>query len=291
MAAVPVPVLAAGGMPPPGLGPPMQRLSVMTAAQANFPFDVLTLHKHQGKIVNTFNSKKYLGFVSESSKMLGQTEYQITSESVKQWTQSLRTASKAAWCDIRSPGGDVSLYFDAKYVSDAETAILVAVDTANQWNLANVGAHRHWTHYLIGVVWTGDGVTVPVARQSEEFWMKITQKIKSLDEFALELIVETVTPFWRNKLEASEAFSLRKGRMALGVIDELLIDKTSAYVNDITSKMDVTKNPSLRIFEAEDPTKILEKYEGLYNLLLHTSQGKSGSYNVPWYFSKLLASI
>ena len=121
--------------------------------------------------------------------------------------------------------------------------------------------------------------------------MAIAQKIRALDFFLLEVVTETVTKYWREKIDASDAKARGMGRGALRIIDENLIDRTSAYADSVLTRMDVSKNKTLVVIEAEDPTKKFTALEGLFRLLLNTAQGKAGNYNVTWYVGRVFSMV
>ena len=290
-----VPVLARPGLV---LGPVVPQPSIasvksLTVAECKKLFNTAEINKGFGKMTQAFLKERKLGYISPEAKLLGQAEHMVTTEQVKNWREYLCHSARAAEASEQSPGGPPARMFEFDYVSDAKQTILREVDLTATHNLvpANAGNISDWPFNLIGVAWTGDGVSFAIGQSTDEMWQRIARYLHFLNGFMFDTILETVTPYWSEKIKASDAYALRDGDLALKVIYDLLIDKTPAYVNDLTDQMDANKNPGLQVVDAEDPATKLAKMEGLYRLLLSTSQGKSGSYGIEWYVSRVLCAF
>ena len=66
-------------------------------------------------------------------------------------------------------------------------------------------APRPWYHSLIAGPWVGEGTSITQRQSTGEFWEAILTKVRQIDEFVYELVIETIALYWREKVESSPA--------------------------------------------------------------------------------------
>jgi len=271
--------------------------ATLTQRQLIAIYDPTVPTKVQSRVLSVFREEAKFGHLDSTHSVLAgiRPEHNRTQADVDQYTTYLASLIRAGEQPFKSPGGDLTDYLtpvngNGTYISEFGAASTVGAAAAGAFNQANAGGPpRQWYHDLTGVAVVLDGVAVTAAQATPAFWNQCLAKQISLDRHVYDLVVSTVTPWWRNKIQAE--VTKNNGRMAINCIFRYLSDNSDQYATQIVDIMDATKNKSLLVLSASDPTPVISLMEESYRLLSGTQQGRNNSYNLNWFTTNIVNTL